>query len=102
MSLTNVFRGAPRMFGLEAPVAILPVVLPFVISCMTSKRLIPTSAILTRLFALAVVIGTAVGIWRIALADSVGSVLLVTLVQAVGFTLIANAMNTYAQNRRDA
>lgn len=66
MSLNYVLLRSGRVNS-AVDLGVLPVILPFVISFAAAKHVIPTSSGYTRLYAGVLVLGTALGIWRICL-----------------------------------
>ena len=102
LSLTYIFFGGSQTRGVGVAFAVLPVILPFLFSFLLCKRTIPTRASLTYLYTFTLLIGTVAAVWRIALANSLGGVLLVALALTVGLVVVASTMNACAQNRRDA
>jgi hypothetical protein len=100
-SITFVF-GSVRLSGFRMALIVLPAALPYLVSFAISKHAIPTRSLYFWLYAMTLLIGTTVGLWFMTRANSVGSALLILLMQIVAFSIIALSIDEHLRNRRDA
>ena len=101
LSLRFVFSGV-RTRGIGVALAALPAALPYIVSFVIAKHVVPDKGVYLRTYALILLVGTVAGVWCVMRTASVDTALLVALIQATIFAAFGHWINAHDEARRDA
>jgi sorbitol-specific phosphotransferase system component IIBC len=102
LSLKSVFIGELFWSGTNGMRFALPALWPYVVSFMTSRKIVPVRSSYLAIYTVVLAVATAAGVWVTLTTESLAVVFFFSVVQAMALVFTAEKISAYDWVHRDA